>query len=187
MKNKIILVIAFFAFYVLGMYAFSHNWFPKPILVQIKDYIFPPEPPPHINKLVARYSAGLPVFSDRDYYDKIGDPRLDSSFVLQIPRHLDFPIQIKVNHPVKIYRLLSGSKSTIDLSGWDTTDIKVDVEGHTCTHTSVVSKIFNPGIITLEPGGPVAASPIIIKDLTEISLDWPINILRNKYTNHNSK
>jgi len=186
MKNKIILVVAFFGFYVLGMYAFSHNWFPKPILVQIKDYFFPPEPPTHINKLVARYTAGLPVFSDRDYYDRIGDSRLDSSFVLQIPRHLDFPIQIKVNHPVKIYRFLSGSKSTIDLSGWDKTDIKVDIEGHTCTHNSVVSKIFNPGIITLEPGGPVAASPIIIKDLTEISLDWPINILNSKINTRNS-
>ena len=146
MSKNIIKLFICVAFFMLGMVTYRNDWFPRPQVRQLKNYFSPPPIPhstlpPHINKIISQYTAGIPVFSDRSYFDTIGDSRLESSYILQIPRHESVPIQIEVNRKVKIYRLLETSYNDNSIfNDWDSTDIKVYVEGSSCIHTEVVSK-----------------------------------------------
>ena len=191
MKRYIVSSVLCISCVFLGMGIYRNNWFPKPQLKRLKNYYIPPQIPiPDlsmktnlIDKILTSYSAGTPVFSDREYYDLIGDARLESSYLLQIPRHLTYSVEIEVNHPVKIYRFLTDTNDNSVFSNWDFTDIEVKIIGSTCTHTTVVSKIFDPGKITLASGGPIAASPVLIQDLSNIPERLLITILNKEYTN----
>ena len=109
------------------------------------------------------YKKKTPFFSDRGYFDTIGDPRLGGLFVIQIPRHFSSDIVIRADAPLIIYRLITKSNDNTVFESWEKTDIPVSVTGVSCTHDSVVVKKFDAGMITLKSGGPVAASPILIK------------------------
>lgn len=113
--------------------------------------------------IISIYEKQLPVFSDRPYYDSVGDYRLDNSFLLQISRHRSKNITIESNAGVTIYRFISNDNLNKGVSGWHITDIPINIEGQSTTHTRVVKKFFHPGKIILEPGGPVASSPILIR------------------------
>jgi len=185
MKNKIILFGIFAIIFLSGMLTYRNNWFPTPQMKQLKHYFSPlelPTPKATINKIITSYTNGTPVYINRDYCDTVGDPRLEDSYIIQIPRHIKIPIEIETNRKVKIYRLLTPSNDNSIFEDWDSTNIKVGIRGKSCTYTTVISKIFTPGKITLEAGGPVAASPIIIKESSDISPNQPITIL-NKNIN----
>ena len=170
---------------ILGMTIYRNNWFPRPQLRQIKNYFYPIQIQ-HINKTIPNnfiryiltpYKARTPLFSDRDYHDTIGDKRLKNSFLVQIPRHFNSSIEIEVYRPVKIYRILTNANDNTLFHDWKKTNIEVSVNGHSCNHTMVVSKIFESGRIILNSGGPVAASPILIQDLSRNPINWPIKII----------
>jgi len=191
MKRYIISSVLCISCVLLGMELYRNNWFPRQQMKPLKDYYNPPPTPTpdlymrtnFIDKILTSYSAGTPLFSDRKYYDLIGDARLESSYLLQIPRHLTYSVEIEAHRPVKIYRCLTDANDNSVFSNWDITDIEVKIIGSSCMHTTVVSKIFDPGKITLTSGGPVAASPILIQDLSNIPVRLPITILNKKYTN----
>ncbi|MCJ8331462.1 MAG: hypothetical protein HRT89_05025 [Lentisphaeria bacterium] len=154
---------------------YINDWFPMPHLQDLCRALFPPaKRPPDPDPLeaagykpgspftIVSYRAGTPLFSNRGYYDRIGDNRLEGLQVLQIPRHLESSIDLELAGPVKIFRVLTASNDNSIFSDWTTTDIKVKIRGASCTHTTVVSMDFEAGIITLKPGGPMATSPILI-------------------------
>ena len=180
MKKIITHVAIFLAGIFSGMLLFKYKLFPVPQLVQLKNAVLPPPSKPtsgHIDKLITTYVAGVPLFSDRSYYDTIGDTRLDSMYVLQIPRHTKFSVEIQLDRRANIYRFLSQDNNNDVFSDWTATDITTFVQGASCTHTSVVFRTFEAGKISLHPGGPVASSPILIEDLSNTSLDMPFTIL----------
>ena len=188
MKKISIHLAIFVAGVFLGMVIFKNKWFPRPQLVQLKRYFIPPPAKPlysYIDKIVTPYTSGLPLFTDRVYYDTIGDKRLESLYLLQIPRHIKFPIEIELHKKANVYRLLTDSNDNDMFDDWNMTDIKTYVEGASCSHTSVVYKTFDPGRIILQPGGPAASSPILIEDLTNTLMDVPFTILNRRYTNQN--
>ena len=138
--------------------------------------------------ILTTYKDKVPVFSDRDYYDTIGDKKLENSFIVQIPRHFKSFIEIEVYRPVKIYRILS--KENENQFGfpfpwgndifhdWKKTNIEVSVTGISSNHTMVVSKIFESGRIKLDSGGPESTSPILIQDLSRNSINCPIKLIQ---------
>jgi len=171
---------------ILGMIIYRADYFPRPQFRQIKNYFYPIQIQ-HIEEkiynnfipfILTPYKARTPLFSDRDYYDTIGDKRLENSFLVQIPRHFNSSIQIEVYRPVIIYRLLNitYNDNTI-FHDWKKTNIEVSVNGVSCNHTAVVSKIFESGKIILNSGGPATASPILIQDLSSNPINWPIKII----------
>ena len=91
--------------------------------------------------------------------------------MVQIPRHTKLPIHLEVKYPVKIYRFLTDANDNSIFDDWDVSTVQVEVIGGSCTHTNVVYKEFNAGIIILHLGGNVASSPILIKQSTDIPVD----------------
>lgn len=166
MKSKPRLLLLIFFVFIAGL-IIGAQWyrlylFPLP---QLHDLRYPPEVrvPLSEKMIITRYTAGTSVFLDRLYFDSIGDQRLEGLFLVQIPRHYKDNIIIKADAAVTIYRFISDDNINTDFDSWTTTDIPINVRGFTTTHTRVVKKDFPAGIITLVPGGPVAASPILIK------------------------
>ncbi len=121
-----------------------------------------PGPPPD-NVIITKYKAGVPLYSDRNYVDYLGDARLDGLILVQISRHRTEDIHLKSEHPVQVFRLLTRKNDNKMFSSWDPVPIKVKVLGYSCALTWVVSKSFPKGLISLKAGGPRAASPILLK------------------------
>ena len=91
-------------------------------------------------------------------------------------RHLNTPIELEIHRKVKVYRLLSLLNDNSSFQDWDKTNIKVGIRGSTCVHTEVVTKVFFPGKVILESGGPLTSSPILIKELNDSVPSLPISI-----------
>ena len=135
--------------------------FPFP---QLRAWKYPPDGVLKSEKfVVTSYSAGTPVFLDRQYYDTVGDERLEGLFLLQIPRHHSDDILIRADSSLTIYRFISDDNLNTPFESWTPSDIPIHVRGFTTTLTRVVKKDFSAGTITLSPGGPVASSPILIE------------------------
>jgi hypothetical protein len=182
MKTGIIGLVLFLLGILLGMVLLKYNLFPVKQLKKLKNYILQESIQAQLpdNVYLTPYTAGVPLFSDRNYYDAVGDTILELTYVLQIPRHLKSPIEIEIIRPVKVYRLLTEENDNSIFNDWDFLKINVHVGGRSCTFTKVVSKYFSPGKIILDSGGPKAASPILIEDLSHPPLDFPIKILNMK-------
>lgn len=146
---------------VIGAQWYRLDLFPFP---QLRDWKTPPDERVPLSKKIVttRYTAKTPVFSDRQYFDSIGDDRLEGLYLVQIPRHYSDHITIEAHGPVTIYRFISDDNINGDFESWIPTDIPISVRGFSTTHTRVVKKDFPAGIATLSPGGPVASSPVLI-------------------------
>jgi len=155
-------LLIFGAGLVIGAQWFRMDIFPIP---QLHDLLIPPEKrvPLSDKMLSIRYTAKTPVFLDRLYFDTVGDERLEGLSLVQIPRHHSEDVVIEAHKPATVYRIISEDNDNTPFDGWTTTDIPVNVEGYTTTHTRVIKKDFPAGVITLNPGGPVASSPILIE------------------------
>lgn len=160
---------------VIGAEWYRLFLFPFP---QLHEWRYPPEVrvPLSEKMLITRYTARTPVYLDRQYFDTIGDERLEGLFLVQIPRHQLDNIVIEAHRPVTIYRLISDDNINTDFDSWTPSDIPIKVRGHSTTFTRVVKKDFPAGTITLPPGGPVASSPVLIKihDYTAPSLEFEV-------------
>jgi len=185
MKKKLVNSTLYILCIILGMMIYRNNWFPTKQLVWAKHYYFPiqdvkktiPKLDNFIRFILTPYLSRTPLFSDRNYYDTICDNRLEESYLIQIPRHFNSSIAIEVYRPVIIYRILSNANDNSPFFDWKKTNIEVNVKGFSCSHTMVVSKTFEPGKIILNSGGPVAAAPILIQELSKGSINWPIKII----------
>ena len=177
-RPRQLLVIGFFVFsagLVIGAQWYRLYLFPFP---QLNNWKYPPEERVYLSKkmIIARYTVKIPVFVDRQYFDSIGDERLEDLFLVQIPRHHLDNIIIKARRAITIYRFITDDNINTHFDSWTSTDIPIRVRGWSTTHTRVVKKNFPAGIITLRPGGPVASSPILIKILnyTPPSLEFEV-------------
>jgi hypothetical protein len=172
MKKQTILVLTVFLLsFSLGVIWHKKRLFP---IKQLSKWLNPPKVDPYIYKigtakkeyrefLITKYTAGLPLFSDRNYHDSIGDPKLEGLYLIQIPRHYFKTLEIKIGEPVTIYRMLTEKNNNSAFKDWKRENIAIKIKGNSCTHSFVVSKDFGPGNYKLEIGGPVATSPILFK------------------------
>ena len=116
------------------------------------------------NKIViaSNYTAGNPLFIDRNYFDQLGDKRLEGLFPILIQRHQQGLVVIKAKKDLIVYRLVSLTNDNQVFDEYEETDIKVKVVGSSSEHTKVLKKNFPAGVITLFAGGPISTSPILI-------------------------
>ena len=167
------------------MISYKENLLPRRMLHEVKSHLITKDKSsPAIHYItsanvqvtpqirVLPYARGTPLFSDRNYEDSVGSDILNSSYVIQIPRHFDGNLTVNANKHIVIYRILSAQNNNQAFSDWNQTEIPVLVDGTSAKHASVVSKIFEPGDIKLYSGGPVCSSPILIKQ-TEITKHEP--------------
>ena len=180
MLVKTVLLLGFFVASVfLGTMCYRNNWVPKPQILEVKEYFNPTFSPPkkYIDKIIIPYRQGVPLFSDRNYYDSLGASELENCYVIQIPRHIHSEIKLKINNPVIFYRLLLDSSSVSMFKSWSLTDINVLVQGNLSTHKFVIYKTVNPGVIALQKGELMSASPILFREITDIDVDLSVSII----------
>ena len=72
------------------------------------------------------------------------------------------------NFEAQVAALLSEKNDNIPYDDWTPTDIKVNVQGLSTTHTRVVKKDFSAGSILLLPGNPICSDPILIQVKDEV-------------------
>ena len=185
MKRKIFFLVNVLIFYFFGALTYRNQLFPFSLIRKIKEpfppkdlYIKPPVAPSFINMNIRPYVSGVHLYSDRTYFDTIGDEKLDSSFVLQLSRHTNQGIKIRVLRRSLIIRLLSSMNDNNRFKLYKKMDINVFVRGNSCIHSEVVSKIFEPGEYTLIPGGPIASNPVIIRDLVKKTSSSPVILVK---------
>jgi hypothetical protein len=179
LKPRLLLLIGLFVFsagLVIGAQWYRLYLFPFP---QLYNWKYPLETRVPLSKkiIITRYTAKTPVFVDRQYFDSIGDERLEGLFLVEIPRHHSENIIINSHRAVSIYRFLTDDNINTHFDSWTSSDIPIKVQGWSTTHTRVVKKDFPAGIITLNPGGPVASSPILIKVQEPTSLPLAFEVL----------
>ena len=99
LKKVFVLLIYSISCILTGMTLYKYNLWPRPQIHYLKQLISPtsvryPIINPNINNeiILVFYKGGINLYTDRDYYDSIADPRLESSYLIQIPRHLKSPI-----------------------------------------------------------------------------------------------
>jgi hypothetical protein len=110
------------------------------------------------------YQEGVTsLFSDRRYVDTQIDSGLARHRVVRIPRHLRFEIQLELAEPAELVRLLADENDNRIFSDWEPADgVQVHVPGRSCALTRAVRRRVGAGSFRLAPGGPVAASPLLI-------------------------
>lgn len=172
------------------MVSYKENLFPRQFLHALKSILATNEEklateineqekaiiatPPKVR--ILPYAKGTPLFSDRNYEDEIGSTPLESSYVVQLPRHFDGNITLITSDQVIIYRLISDDNDNQIFTDWNLTEIPVLVNGASSKHTKVVSKAFNSGEIELASGGPVCSSPVLVKQVKVIDRICPFRI-----------
>lgn len=164
----------FFTGLIIGLIIYRNNYFPINIY---RNIIYPIEGKeakiehfPY-DVFYTKYKKGTPLFSNRSYYDTIGNKELENSYVIQLKRHYRKPIEINFENEFTIYRFLSiDNKHNWIFSDWEDAGFNVYVKGITCTHTKVIKKTFKGGTVKLDQREDIAASPIIIKSKNYESL-----------------
>jgi len=163
---KIILLTCVISF-ILGSLAYRSGILGDGFNLIKSIFIEKVDPPPavadvdYIDKIITPYQERMPFFSDRHYYDTVGDPRLNHLTLIQIPRHLNQDIHIISHKALSIYRLTC-DKNKEGFEDWQVTDIKVNVFGLSATLDTVIKKDFPIGQIVLKPGGPACSAPILV-------------------------
>jgi hypothetical protein len=132
---------------------------PAPIKREVK---FAPFYPDYIEYEPTPYKKGLPLYTDRVYFEEIGDPRLEGLVLLQIRRHLQHDFFITTEKPLTVYRFLSDENDNSVFSDWGKTDIPIKVKGNWSTFTKVVKKDFPAGTFKMTYGGPLSAAPVLL-------------------------
>ena len=150
-------------FFGIGFKWHSHNLWPLDLVrKQLYKEIYLPQE--YKDKILVKYSSGIPLFTDRTYYDSIGDPRLDGLILLQIPRHLkESEVRLNVSQDIVVYRMIISEKDLQIFDDYNRTDIKVNVQSIKHVHTEIISKSFLKGNIVLKTGVRYSSAPILIK------------------------
>ena len=132
-----------------------------------------------------QYFSGDSIFLDRAYFDESGNKSLDNMFLIKLTRHRNDKdlIVLNVKAPITVYRILSKTNENNFLYNYDPTSIKVNIVGSNSTHSEVVKKDFNSGVIKFSPGKGVSSSPILISPRSgESQQDEVFEILESLYS-----
>jgi hypothetical protein len=104
-----------------------------------------------------------PLFSDRPYVNAAAGAGLRGFRVVRLPRHLRFDVELVVSERARIVRLLCDRNDNRAFSGWERLAwARVGVPGRSCSLTSAVAKLVEPGEHHLAAGGPICSSPMLV-------------------------
>ena len=101
---------------LMGAQWYRLDLFPFP---QLRDLKHPPEARVLLSEkmIITSYTAETAVFLDRQYFDSIGDERLEDLFLVQIPRHHSDNIIIEAYRPITVYRFISDDNDNTHKNG----------------------------------------------------------------------
>ena len=128
--------------------------------------------------IIRYYNTNTLIFSDRKYINKSEyDNNIKGLTLIQIPRHYDKNIKIKVLTSLVIYRALCNLNNNSYYKNWEQAEFNLKIEGtrEYCTHKRVVKKLFNPQIISLPSGGPASSDPIFIDEKAVLQVNFMLD------------
>lgn len=117
---------------------------------------------------IKKYNPGLNFFSDRNYTNHKNDEKIETLYLVQIPRHFKENIFIKAKNDVILYRVLCNKNKNEKYINWNKESFDLKIIGRSCSHTNVIKKKFKKGIIKIDAGGPVVSDPILLNQLTSV-------------------
>ncbi|WP_372366136.1 hypothetical protein [Candidatus Uabimicrobium sp. HlEnr_7] len=100
------------------------------------------------NSKLVKYTKNTYIFSDRIYINFSDDSRLEGMYLIQVPRHCKKTLIVNAKKKISIFRLIM-SKNIDKFSKWQKTNIKVEIQGYSGTHDTVITKKFPAGKIIL--------------------------------------
>ncbi|MDN5211583.1 hypothetical protein QQ020_05960 [Fulvivirgaceae bacterium BMA12] len=109
------------------------------------------------------YRGGSPVYSDRCYTDQIQPEPLEGLNIVSMTRHFHFPVRLMSEEKFTVYRFITEKNNNEFIADWEKVSVKIEIPGKSSTFKEVYKKDFSPGTWTFQPGGPVAASPLLFK------------------------
>src|SRR5262245_50417499 len=109
------------------------------------------------------------LYLHRPYVNELAGSLPRPMRLVLLPRHLHAPVALQCTEPCEVYRLLAEGNDNAPFADWESTGIRVQVPGRSCALTQVVRKEFAPGSYELPPGGPLAASPVLVRTGGQIS------------------
>ena len=114
---------------------------------------------------VTKYSKGINIYSDRNYYNHEGHKFLNDYFLIQIPRHNDKikEFKVKFNSQTEVIRAQCLRNDNSAYKDWEKTVKKIAVIGISCVHTKIIKKEFKKGVYKFNLGGPITSDPIFFK------------------------
>jgi hypothetical protein len=177
-KKFFLFFLVFFLGISTGITLYKFNSPPFSQLRLLKRFFIAPESfkllmAEKSNIFVAKYTKGVPLYSDRPYVDTVCPQELEGLTLIQIPRHSKLRFRIDSKKPLTVYRLTSESNDNWLLDGYQKTDLKVNVVGKSI-HREVVKRSYPSGIIDLYAGGPISSSPILLSSAQNESLPMTI-------------
>jgi len=129
---------------------------------------------------VVPYEDGkTPLYSDRPYVNAKPVPIVGYQAVL-IRRHLRSDIEIRTGGSVDVVRLLSDVNDNSVFDEWESLEWALSVQGASSDYTRAVVKPFDGPEVRLPPGGPVSASPLLVKATSPVYARAPSS--KNKLT-----
>lgn len=182
-KNKLTLLLILISFltgaFLYREYIIYRNKH-KPVVKKVKQNLHPSDYEiPRVKKWLVNYQDGMPVFSDRNYYNRLKTQQFDSCLLLSIPRHDTLPTILISNQSLKIFRLIPSAPLSIEfkkwLPNWENENFNVNVIGGFKSQNHVVSKRFIANdTITLLPSGIKSSTPILIQPTNKKGLKLKI-------------
>ena len=112
---------------------------------------------------ISEYRGGLPVYPDRCYADQIRPEVLENLRIVSVSRHFHFPLTLVANGELVVYRFVAPENNNEFVAGWEKLLVSIHVRGKSSTFKEVYTKSFPAGEWIFEPGGPVAASPLLFE------------------------
>lgn len=186
MQKKILLFTIAIIFFSYGFGSHKFQIFPYKILVELKNFInkdknqlkisndklkkiienqdkIRKEYPQWSQKIrLIKYSPGLNIFSDRNYYNHLNDSFLEKKYLLQIPRHYNRKIKILFLKNAVVFRIICNSNKN-NLDGWKKSRENIMIISSTCVHKEIYKRKFIKGKYVFEHGGPISADPIFLE------------------------
>ena len=200
-KNLVIIItVLLFISFIFGFFSHRYKIFPYHVFKGIKDTIWQnsPNSKEHVvlrkkyktwndinenfipikENFLKKYHPGINIFSDRHYFNHLGDNKLKNFSIIQLLKHQTTNIKLITSDEIVVYRAICKHNNNDKYKDWEKVDFKILIISHSCLFESLVKKKFKKGKILLRSGGPKSSDPIFIltnkKDLEIVILDNPI-------------
>ena len=116
-----------------------------------------------LNYSIIEYDKGANIFNDREYTDISNSNYFLKKKLIQLPRHHKDKVIIFSKNNLTVYRPTCSKNDNSRYNDWKKLDIKVNIEGFSCSHKQIYFKKFDSFLIILKSGGPISADPIFLE------------------------
>lgn len=126
---------------------------------------------------IRKYQGGTPVYTDRCYADQRLPESLNGLSIIAMTRHFHFPITLKAEEEMVVYRFIAQENENQFVDGWEKLPLNINIQGKSSTFNEVYKKTFSAGKYLFKAGGPVAASPLLFDSKGNVSVYYKTNYL----------